>query len=187
MDVFNGLPNAIIVDILNKFPLKAIQLTRPHPPTRACHHHQVTTWFSCRQHIFISLLDSSHGYQSRFSRPITFKNLSPSILSKTLSLFDRIKKLEVVLPGNDASLGLEKGAAVKWRAECGKTLETDAELETELKTRMDWTISALMAMSTRHFLMSEVLKEHEEMESLVIHDKEGEGTVVMGLEGLREF
>ncbi|KAJ4879639.1 F-box protein [Raphanus sativus] len=35
--------------------------------------------------------------------------------------------------------------------------------------------------------MSRVVKEHKEMESLVMHERGGEGTVVMKSEGLKEF
>ncbi|CAH8337578.1 unnamed protein product [Eruca vesicaria subsp. sativa] len=216
MDVFDGLPDAIIVDILNKVCdvktlLRCSSLSKrfnslvPQSESLILRLEQVITTESKPgspvRSIFTSLVNSSRAYLSRFSKPITFKNLSPSILSKILSSFDRIKNLEVVLPGNDASLGLEKGAAVEWRAECGKTLETctffafrsasmvsspaassdaEFEFETEIKTCVEWIISALI-------VMSEVVKEHEEMESLVIYDRGGEGTLVMGKEGLREF
>ncbi|KAJ0257600.1 F-box protein [Hirschfeldia incana] len=225
MDVFDGLPDAIIVDILNKvgdvktllrcsslskrfnslvpqtesliLRLDPVVTTEPQPPGSPVS----------------NILKSIHGLCSLFSKPakpIPTTNLSPNIPSKILHPFDRIKNLEVELPGGNASL--EKGAAVKWKAQHGETLETlvvlafrsastassspspasssgesDAEFVAGLKTRVMWTISALMASSTRHFLMSEVVKEHEEMESLVVRDRGGEGTLVMGKEGLREF
>lgn len=227
MDVFDGLPDAIIVDILNKVGdvrtlLRCSSLSKrfnslvPQSESLILRLNQVGTTESQPDspvsNIFTSVLKSFHGLCSLFSKPakpIPIKNLSPNIPSEILSPFDRVKNLEVELPGGDASL--EKGAAVKWKAEHGETLETlvvfafrsastesspaaassdgesDAEFVTGLKTRVMWTISALMAASTRHFLMSQVVKEHEEMESLVIRDRGGEGTLVMGTEGLREF
>ncbi|EOA38282.1 hypothetical protein CARUB_v10009775mg [Capsella rubella] len=220
MDVFDGLPDPIIVDILNKVGdvrtiLRCSSLSKrfnslvPQSDSlilRLDHSDPdspVTT-------IFQSLFNSFHGLISLFSKPakpIPTTALSPSLPFKILSRFDKIRSLDVELPGGDVNL--EKGAAVKWKAEFGKTLEScvvvafrsagtvsppvavngesDAEFVTGLKTRVVWTINALMAASTRHYLMSEVVKEHEEMESLVIRDVEGEGTVVMDAEGLREF
>ncbi|CDY46634.1 hypothetical protein HID58_025858 [Brassica napus] len=221
MDVFDGLPDAIVVDILNK----VVDVKTLHRCSSVCKRfnslvpqseslffrldQDVTTESrpdSPVSNIFQSLVKSFQGFLSLFSKPakpIRFTNLSPNIPSKILSRFDRIKNLEVELPGGDVSL--EKGAAVKWKAEFGKTLKTcvvvafrsastvsssppDGESDAiGLETRVVWTISSLMAASTRHFLMSEVVKEHKEMESLVMHDVGGEGTVVMGTEGLREF
>ncbi|CAN7127677.1 unnamed protein product [Brassica rapa subsp. narinosa] len=221
MDVFDGLPDAIVVNILNKvgdvktlhrFSSVCKRFNSLVPQSESLFFRldqDVTTESrpdSPVSNIFQSLVKSFQGFLSLFSKPakpIRFTNLSPSIPSKILSRFDRIKNLEVELPGGDVSL--EKGAAVKWKAEFGKTLKTcvvvafrsastvsssppDGESDAiGLETRVVWTISALMAASTRHFLMSEVVKEHKEMESLVMHDVGGEGTVVMGTEGLREF
>ncbi|CAH2033599.1 unnamed protein product [Thlaspi arvense] len=224
MDVFDGLPDPIVVDILNKVGdvrtlLRCSSLSKrfnslvPQSESlflRLDHQDPDSQSDSPVTNIFQSFF---HGLLSLFSKPakpIPVTNLSPNIPSKILSRFDRIKSLEVEVPGGD--LKLEKGAAVKWKAEFGKTLkscvvvafrsaatvssssspppssgESDAEFVTGLKTRVVWTISALIAASTRHHLMSEVVKEHEEMESLVIRDGGGEGTVVMESEGLREF
>ncbi|KAJ6730373.1 hypothetical protein OIU85_021195 [Salix viminalis] len=113
--------------------------------------------------------------------------------------FDRIRDLQIELPTGD--LKLEKGAVIKWRAEFGKSLKScvilgfrreanseNAEIDFAggLKTRVVWTISALIAASARHYLLNDVVKEHREMERLVLVDREGEGTVAMEKEGLRE-
>ncbi|XVE60472.1 hypothetical protein DITRI_Ditri05aG0131500 [Diplodiscus trichospermus] len=50
-----------------------------------------------------------------------------------------------------------------------------------------WTISALVAASIRHFLLREVVRDHNEMEELVLTDREGEGVVVVEKQGLREW
>ncbi|KAJ4889626.1 F-box protein [Raphanus sativus] len=229
MDVFDGLPDAIVVDILNKVGdvktlhrcstlSKRFSSLVPRSESLFLRLDQfATTDTESRSDspvskIFQSLVKPFQGLLSLFSKPAKptrYTNLSPTIPSKILSPFDRIMNLEVELPGVDVSV--EKGAAIKWKAEFGKTLKTcvvvafrsastvsssssstldgesDAEFVTGLKTRVVWTISALIAASSRHFLMSEVVKEHKEMKSLVVHDVGREGTVVMGSEGLREF
>ncbi|XP_010498685.1 PREDICTED: F-box protein At1g22220-like [Camelina sativa] len=218
MDVFDGLPDPIIVDILNKVGdvrtiLRCSSLSKRFnslAPQSESLILRLDHSESDSPNIFRSLFNSFHGLLSLFSKPtkpIPTPALSPSLPSKILSHFDKIRSLDVELPRGDVKL--EKGAAVKWKAEFGKTLkscvvvtfrsaatvsppvavdgESDAEFVNGLKTRVVCTINSLMAASTRHYLMSEVVKEHEEMESLVIRDVEGEGMVVMDAEGLREF
>ncbi|CAF2109951.1 hypothetical protein Bca4012_094509 [Brassica carinata] len=222
MDVFDGLPDPIVVDILDKVGdvktlLRCSSLSKrfyslvPQSESLTLRLDQVVTTESPPDspvsNFFKSACKPFHGLFSLFSKPakpIPATNLSPVIPSKLLSRFDRIKNLDVELPGEDAKP--EKGAGIKWKAEFGKTLKTcvvvafrsastvsspgvesDAEFVTGLKTRVEWTINALMAASTRHHLMSLVVKEHKEMESLVMHERGGEGTVVMKSEGLREF
>lgn len=62
----------------------------------------------------------------------------------------------------------------------------ETEFAGGLKDRVVWTISALIAASARHFLLKEVVREHKEMEKLVLSDKEEEGTLVMDRDGLKE-
>lgn len=115
--------------------------------------------------------------------------------------FDRIRTLEIELPGGD--LRLEKGAVLKWKAELGNRLKScvimgyrglgageevdfGGDMDGGLKVRVVWTISALIAASARHYLLKELIKEHRELERLVLRDRDGEGTVVMDKEALRE-
>ena len=63
----------------------------------------------------------------------------------------------------------------------------DLDFAGGLKLRVVWTISALIAASARHYLLRELVEEHEEIEKLVLTDKEGEGTLVMNKEGLAEL
>ncbi|CAI0468369.1 unnamed protein product [Linum tenue] len=117
-----------------------------------------------------------------------------------LSGFERIRRLEIELPSGD--LQMEKGVLVKWRAEFGTTLrncvilgfrignsdedsDSDLDLEQGMKTVVVWTISALIAASARHYLLRDVVAEG--MERLVLKDAEGEGTLVMEEDGLREW
>ncbi|OMO89786.1 hypothetical protein CCACVL1_07629 [Corchorus capsularis] len=125
--------------------------------------------------------------------------------AQILSRFQRIRELHLELPAGD--LYLEKGTVVKWRAEFGETLKTcvifgfrlgntgnngnnvnhEAEFAGGLKTRVMWTISSLIAASVRHFLLREVVTEHEGLEKLVLTDREGEGEVVVEKQGLKEW
>ncbi|KAJ4840330.1 hypothetical protein Tsubulata_023744 [Turnera subulata] len=119
--------------------------------------------------------------------------------ARILSRFDRIRHLRIELPAGD--LNLDNGAVIKWRAEFGRSLKScvilafrrpgaaeaeSADFTGGLKTRVVWTISALIAASARHYLLNDVVRDHVEMERLVLGDREGEGTVVMEREGLRE-
>jgi len=218
MDVFDGLPDPIIVDILNKVGdvktlLRCSSLSKrfnslvPQSESLTLRLDHSVSDSPVVTSIFRSLFNGLVSLFSKPAKPITITTFSPSLPFKILSRFDRIRNLDVELPGGDVKL--EKGAAVKWKAEFGKTLkscvivafrsagtvsspvavegESDAEFVTGLKTRVVWTISALMAASSRHYLMREVVKEHEEIESLVMRDKEREGTVVMNEEGLKEL
>ncbi|KAF9682533.1 hypothetical protein SADUNF_Sadunf05G0118900 [Salix dunnii] len=151
---------------------------------------------------FKSLLKSIHDLFHPDPNP-TARNQTQNSPARILSQFDRIRHLQIELPAGD--LKLEKGAVIKWRAEFGKSLKScvilgfrreanpegnSAGAENDftggLKTRVVWTISALIAASARHYLLNDVVKEHWEMERLVLVDREGEGTVAMEKEGLRE-
>ncbi|PKA57961.1 F-box protein [Apostasia shenzhenica] len=56
-----------------------------------------------------------------------------------------------------------------------------------LKLRVVWTISSLIAASTRHYLLQPIIKDHPTLTSLVLTDADGQGTLSMGMEQLREF
>lgn len=56
-----------------------------------------------------------------------------------------------------------------------------------LKLRVVWTISSLIAASTRHYLLRSIIKEHPTLLSLVLTDADGQGTLCMGAEQLKEF
>lgn len=101
------------------------------------------------------------------------------------------------LHGGDVKL--EKGAVVKWKTKFGESLkscvvvafrsatvnnasaidgddgETDSEFVSGIKTHVVWTIRALMAVSTRHYRMKDLVKERKEMEKLAVRDGDGEG------------
>ncbi|XP_041017090.1 F-box protein At1g22220 [Juglans microcarpa x Juglans regia] len=155
-----------------------------------------------------SILKSLHNLLLPKPHPIQTRSLLNSP-AQILRGFEKIKNLEIELPSGD--LKLEKKAVVMWRAEFGSTLRSciifgfreirtsqspmtripadffDVDFAGGLKLRVVWTISALIAASARHYLLKEVVKEHGELERVVLKDREGEGTVVMDKEGLREF
>ncbi|WCJ44500.1 F-box family protein [Euphorbia peplus] len=148
-----------------------------------------------------AILNSIHALfnsdlKSSTSLAVTQVQNSPA---QILSQFHRIRHLQIELPSGD--LKSDKGIVIKWRADFGKTLRScvifafgvseesraaDLGFAGGLKARVVWTISALIAASARHYLLRDVVKQHEEMERLVLRDKEEEGTVVMEAEGLRE-
>ncbi|XP_009369664.2 F-box protein AUF2 [Pyrus x bretschneideri] len=138
------------------------------------------------------------------AKPDPTQTRSQNSPAQILRSFHRVRSLSIELPSGD--LRLEKGTVLKWRAEFGKTLKTcvilgfrsvvasgdnpvageEADFAGGLKVRVVWTISALIAASARHYLLKEVVREQRGLESLVLRDREGEGTVVMRKEGLRE-
>ncbi|RVW56260.1 F-box protein [Vitis vinifera] len=146
-----------------------------------------------------SIFRSLHHIISPKSLPIQPRpHNSPT---QILRGFDRIRNLEIELPGGD--LCLEKGAVLKWKAEFGRRLKScvimgyrglgegeeldfGGDMDGGLKVRVVWTISALIAASARHYLLKELIREHRELERLVLRDRDGEGTVVMDREALRE-
>ncbi|KAJ8762682.1 hypothetical protein K2173_011162 [Erythroxylum novogranatense] len=147
-----------------------------------------------------SLLKSLHGFFLPDQKPPRVLAQTPTSPAQILSQFDRIRRLQIELPAGD--LKLEKSGIVKWKAVFGRTLKScvilgfrnsesdpsDVEVDFTggLKTRVVWTISALIAASVRHYLSREVVRAHSEMESLVLRDRDDEGTVVMDREGLKE-
>ncbi|XP_072976158.1 F-box protein At4g18380-like [Typha angustifolia] len=135
--------------------------------------------------------------------------------AQVLKNFTDIRNLRIELPAGD--VGMEDGVLLKWRAEFGSTLQNcvilggtrvdrkpassdhDPTLDDNgsipesfytnggLKLRVVWTISSLIAASTRHYLLRQIIKEHPTMKSLVLTDVDGQGTLSMGVEQLKEF
>eukprot|EP00897_Mesotaenium_endlicherianum_P000901 jgi/Mesen1/10811/ME000093S10325 len=50
----------------------------------------------------------------------------------------------------------------------------------DLKVRIAWTISSLIAAAARHYLLKQIIAEHPTLESLVLADADGQGTLIMG-------
>ncbi|KAJ0742252.1 putative F-box protein AUF1 [Helianthus annuus] len=148
-------------------------------------------------HDFISPPQSSSSSSSSSSSIFYHESqYSPVMI---LRGFERIRELDIELPTGD--LWLEKRAAVKWTAEFGKTLkscvimgyrcggvsESDLGGSGGLKTRVVWTISALIAASARHYMVKEIVKENMHLKKLIVSDRENEGSVVMNELGIKEY
>ncbi|XP_062207210.1 F-box protein At4g18380-like isoform X2 [Phragmites australis] len=144
-----------------------------------------------------------------------FPQLAQHSPVQVLRNFSHIRNLCVELPSGD--VGTEEGVLLKWRAEYGSTLQNCVILggtlvdrkptgnEHEplpedngsmpesfytnggLKLRVVWTISCLIAASTRHYLLPSIIKDHPTLRSLVLADADGQGTLCMGTEQLKEF
>ncbi|TVU36581.1 hypothetical protein EJB05_18519, partial [Eragrostis curvula] len=134
---------------------------------------------------------------------------------QVLKNFSHVRNLRVELPSGD--VGVEEGVLLKWRAEYGSSLQncvilggtlvdrkpvgTGHEQSADdngcmpesfytnggLKLRVVWTISCLIAASTRHYLLRSIIKDHPTLRSLVLADADGQGTLCMGTEQLKEF
>ncbi|KAL6616262.1 hypothetical protein ACP70R_038532 [Stipagrostis hirtigluma subsp. patula] len=147
-------------------------------------------------------------------RPL-FPQLAHHSPVQVLRSFSHVRNLRVELPSGD--VGVEEGVLLKWRAEYGSTLQNCVILggtlvdrkpiadEHEpssddngtmpesfytnggLKLRVVWTISCLIAASTRHYLLRSIIKEHPTLRSLVLADADEQGTLCMGTEQLKDF
>lgn len=143
----------------------------------------------------------------------TLPQLAHHSPTQVLKNFKHVKNLRIELPAGD--VGTEDGVLLKWRAEFGSTLqscvilggtkvdkkpqEPGALVEDNgsipdsfytnggLKLRVVWTISSLIAASTRHYLLRPIIEDHPTIKSLILTDADGQGTLSMGAEQLREF
>lgn len=166
--------------------------------------------------VMFTLLKPFHHLRntSGGNKPL-FPQLSHHSPAQVLKNFTHIHNLRIELPAGD--VGTEEGVLLRWRAEFGSTLQNcmilggnwvdrrpaSAEQETALedngsipesfytngglKLRVVWTISSLIAASTRHYLLRPIIKDHPTLKSLVLTDADGQGTLSMGIEQLKEF
>ncbi|KAG6526235.1 F-box protein At5g46170-like [Zingiber officinale] len=56
-----------------------------------------------------------------------------------------------------------------------------------LKLRLFWTISSMIAASARHYVLQPIISEHETLETLELTDVDGQGLLTMGQKQLHEF
>ncbi|KAJ7544106.1 hypothetical protein O6H91_09G065000 [Diphasiastrum complanatum] len=56
-----------------------------------------------------------------------------------------------------------------------------------LKLRVVWTITSLIAASARHYLLQKIILDHPTLESIVLTDAAGQGTLCMSKEQLQDF
>ncbi|GMI97401.1 hypothetical protein like AT4G18380 [Hibiscus trionum] len=135
-----------------------------------------------------------------------------------LKFFKELKSLHLELPGDGGELGSSTGASfLQWKAGFGTNLKTcvivgatsfrkclekeersregPMEEETvlndeELKLRVIWTISCLIAASTRHCLLKQILADNPSIPSLervAISDANKHGVLSVGKEELVEM
>ncbi|KAL1555825.1 F-box protein-like protein [Salvia divinorum] len=128
-----------------------------------------------------------------------------------LKNFNEIKVLRIVLPA--AELTIENGVVLRWKAEFGSTLESSVILGAEsiassgcgdyeanddiahesfysdggLKLRVLWTVATLISASARHYLLQPIIAEHETLESLVLMDADGLGSLSMNKDQLDDL
>lgn len=163
--------------------------------------------------IFCNLLKPFHQFRIGNGNKTLFPQLSHHSAEQVLKKFNHIHNLLIELTAGD--LGTEDGVLIKWKAEFGSTLQncvilagtqidrkpvSDQELLEDngsmpesfytnggLKLRVVWTISSLIAASTRHYLLQSIIKDHPTLKSLILTDADGQGTLSMSGEQLREF
>ncbi|KAL6853543.1 hypothetical protein ACP4OV_019572 [Aristida adscensionis] len=161
--------------------------------------------------VLLTIARPFHDARGSAGRPL-LAHRSPA---QVLRGFPHLRTLRVELPAGD--VGTEDGVLLRWRAEFGSSLRScvilggtvvdrrpagdgrappsdDSGTMPEsfytnggLKLRVVWTISCLIAASTRHYLLRSIIKEHPELRSLVMADADGQGALRMGAEQLRDF
>ncbi|CAK7331168.1 unnamed protein product [Dovyalis caffra] len=134
---------------------------------------------------------------------------------EVLKHFKQVKTMHIELPSDSDKTGLEgSDSLLKWEARFGSELksiviigatsfqkkiqplssdkfsESNGEVLTDnqLKLRVVWTICCLIAASTRHYLLKQlVLKEHHVLENIIASDVCKQGRVFMGKDEIDEM
>ncbi|XP_044478843.1 F-box protein At4g18380-like [Mangifera indica] len=116
----------------------------------------------------IVTLESPSGKSSNFQH--SFNN--------ALKKFEDVKFIHIQFPFYGSGIDLVGGdCLVKWKAEFGG----------QLKVRIIWTISCLIAASARHHFLKKILLDHPSLESVVISDEKKQGKLCMGPKELAEI
>ncbi|KAK1294489.1 F-box protein [Acorus calamus] len=100
--------------------------------------------------------------------------------AQVLKNFTNVRNLHIELPAGD--VGTEDGP-VEDNGSIPESFYTNGGL----KLRVVWTISSLIAASTRHYLLRPIIKDHPTLRNLILTDADGQGTLCMGCEQLKEF
>lgn len=151
----------------------------------------------------IVTLESPSGKSSNFQH--SFNN--------ALKKFEDVKFIHIQFPFYGSGIDLVGGdCLVKWKAEFGgqlksciilgatsKFLQEEKEshqqeqeeerfiTDDELRVRIIWTISCLIAASARHHFLKKILLDHPSLESVVISDEKKQGKLCMGPKELAEI
>ncbi|XP_078436494.1 F-box protein At4g18380-like isoform X2 [Wolffia australiana] len=178
----------------------------PSPPSQP----RSYSFLSHLKLMVISIFKPLHSLRASNLKPLRPQH-SQHTPALALGGFSDLRNLIIELPGGD--IGTEDGVVLRWRAEFGSTLQSciilgstgasgshppegeddDGSLpeafctDGSLKLRVVWAVSSLIAASTRHYLLRQVIKEHPTLRSVVFTDADGQGTLSMGQEQLREF
>ncbi|KAL1555209.1 F-box protein-like protein [Salvia divinorum] len=135
--------------------------------------------------------------------------------NEILKNFQGIRGLHLRLPchgnqkQNPSKNGKNSTTLLKWRAEFGRELHSCVILgakswaekekeepneeasrvmaDEELKLRIVWTISCLIAASARHYLMQETVKGLKMIENVVVSDESDQGRLCMNKEQIEEI
>lgn len=137
---------------------------------------------------------------------------SHSIPNEILKSFEEIRALHLRLPCHENQKQSSKRSKnsttfLKWKAEFGVELHSCVILgakswkekaddlgeesrvmgEDELKLRIVWTISCLIAAAARHYLIEEIVKGMKTIEDVVVSDESDQGRVCMKKEQIVEM
>ncbi|KAI3450022.1 hypothetical protein Pfo_006687 [Paulownia fortunei] len=122
-----------------------------------------------------------HGNQKQGSK--TGKNSKNSTtLLKWKAEFGRELHSCVILGAKSWTEKLEKE-----ENSLGSDQESRFMADDELKLRIVWTISCLIAASARHYLIQETVKGHKMIENVVVSDESGQGRLCMNKEQIEEM
>ncbi|KAL2928319.1 hypothetical protein RDABS01_022648 [Bienertia sinuspersici] len=137
-------------------------------------------------------------------------------VGNTLKNFQEIQSLKLELPCHGGEIGIDKNIPLlKWEAEFGKEMEKCAILgassiserrerkgkeveessenemqifsDEELKLRIIWIISCLIASSARHNLMKKMVGQCPKLSNTVISDAGKQGKLSMNAEQIKEL
>ncbi|KAK2994733.1 hypothetical protein RJ640_002539 [Escallonia rubra] len=130
--------------------------------------------------------------------------------NEILKGFDEIRSLSMELPGHGSDIGSSDGGVLlKWNAKFGSELKSCVILgatsceksdnsgedaapdsnfsDEDLKLRVVWTISCLIAASSRHHLLQKLVPEHRLLENAAITDAGKQGRIRMAKEEIEEL
>nr|GMD20551.1 F-box protein At4g18380-like [Ipomoea batatas] len=143
-------------------------------------------------------------------RETAYNYYSPAYILRN---FSEIRRLELRLPRQESCV--RDGSALKWTAEFGSELQscvivggtsispipipipsrvTEEEEEEEegsgeneeLKLRIFWTISCLIAATSRHSLLLETVNDHRTVGSVTVTDELGQGRLTMNAKQIEQ-
>ncbi|PIN17413.1 hypothetical protein CDL12_09929 [Handroanthus impetiginosus] len=142
-----------------------------------------------------------------------YSNYVPNEILKS---FQGVRSIQLRLPCHvyhKSKRGLKNTTFLKWKAEFGRELhscvilgakswprkrQTEEKIEfndqesrvmsdEELKLRIVWTISCLIAASARHYLIKETVKAQKGLQELVVSDESDQGRLCMNREQIEEM